>query len=284
MDVGALVAAHLPGHPVSPVVPVGAGLENVAYEVGDGLIVRFSREPDAAATGREAALLAAVAEVSPLPVPAPVFAVPRAGCLAYPKLPGRAVLDLPAAGRPARAAALGTVLGGFLAALHAAPVSRFAGLAAVDDEPLAAWVDEAAGTWPAVAGRVPERWHPAIAAFLGGPPPVTGYEPVFTHDDLGIEHVLADPDTWDVTGVIDWTDAAVTDPARDFGRILRDLGPAGLDAALSAAGRAADADLRERATAYARCGALEDLAYGLSTGRPAYTAKSLTALEWLFRP
>ena len=119
--------------------------------------------------------------------------------------------------------------------------------------------------------------------FLGAPVPSGGgYEPVFTHDDLGIEHVLADPSTWAVTGVIDWTDAAVTDPARDFGRILRDLGPAALEAALTAAGRPADGSLRDRAVAYARCGVLEDLAFGLSTGRPTYTGKSLAALGWLF--
>jgi hypothetical protein len=33
----------------------------------------------------------------------------------------------------------------------------------------------------------------------------------------GIEHVLVDQDTFAVTGVLDWTDAALVDPAYDFG-------------------------------------------------------------------
>ena len=42
------------------------------------------------------------------------------------------------------------------------------------------------------------------------------------------------------------------------------------------------ADLGERAAFYARCGLLEDLAYGSQTGLNAYTDKSLAALQWLF--
>ncbi len=56
--------------------------------------------------------------------------------------------------------------------------------------------------------------------------------------------MLVDPDTWEVTGIIDWSDAAIVDPAYDFGLLYRDLGP------------------RAR--------------------RRAYVDKSLAALEWLF--
>ncbi|HEU4427081.1 MAG TPA: hypothetical protein VFR67_31515, partial [Pilimelia sp.] len=73
-------------------------------------------------------------------------------------------------------------------------------------------------------------------------------------------------------------------PAYDFGLLYRDLGPAALDTALSRyrAGPDGGAALRERATFYARCALLEDLAYGLETGRRAYVDKSLAALAWLF--
>jgi aminoglycoside phosphotransferase (APT) family kinase protein len=104
---------------------------------------------------------------------------------------------------------------------------------------------------------------------------------VLCHDDLGIEHVLADGDGA-VTGVIDWSDAAVADPAGDLGRILRDLGPGALDAALAALAPDDPEAVGERAVLRARCGALEDLAYGLGEGRPAYVDKVLVALPWLF--
>jgi aminoglycoside phosphotransferase (APT) family kinase protein len=36
------------------------------------------------------------------------------------------------------------------------------------------------------------------------------------HEDLSPEHLLVDPETGDLTGIIDWSDASMGDPARDF--------------------------------------------------------------------
>ena len=64
---------------------------------------------------------------------------------------------------------------------------------------------------------------------------------------------------------------------------LRDLGPAALDAALEGYGAAPDeAALRARALFHARCKLVEDWAYGVRTGRPAYAAKSRAAAARLF--
>jgi aminoglycoside phosphotransferase (APT) family kinase protein len=126
--------------------------------------------------------------------------------------------------------------------------------------------------------------RPAVEAFLGAPPPADGYALVFSHNDLGIEHVLVDPVGWTVTGVIDWSDAAMVDPAYDFGLLYRDLGPDAVRLAL----RGYRADVKEmeaisaRAAFYARCSVLEDLAYGIETGRDTYLDKSLAALKWLY--
>src|ERR1041384_4159620 len=104
------------------VVLLGEGQDNVAYEVDGELIVRFAKVPDPAETEREARLLAKVAEFSPIPVPAPVFRVAELGGLAYAKLPGTTLLRV----EDPPAAAIGAVLGGYLAALHAVPVERMA--------------------------------------------------------------------------------------------------------------------------------------------------------------
>ncbi|WP_218004204.1 hypothetical protein [Nocardia araoensis] len=73
MGVRDVVAAQLPGYRIDSVVLLGEGEDNVAYEVNGELIVRFSKEPDpdsrAARVIEEAGLLAAVADISPLPVP-----------------------------------------------------------------------------------------------------------------------------------------------------------------------------------------------------------------------
>ena len=129
---------------------------------------------------------------------------------------------------------------------------------------------------------IPARHRRAVEAFLEGAPPDAASELVFSHNDLGIEHVLVDPRSLDVTGVIDWSDAAWVDPARDFGLVLRDLGPDALDIALAAYRPGDEAGLWERAGFYAGAALLEDFAFGLETGRREYVDKSIAALDWCF--
>jgi len=102
---------------------------------------------------------------------------------------------------------------------------------------------------------------------------------VLAHADLGAEHILEDGGA--VTGVIDWTDAAVTDPALDFARLYRDFGPEFLGEVLAAYGDVPDG-FGERVTFFARCAALEDLAYGREPGRIEYARAAQRSLAWLF--
>jgi aminoglycoside phosphotransferase (APT) family kinase protein len=283
-EVHSVVAACMPGYRIGTVVLVGEGLDNVAYEVNGELIVRFSKDPDPIRLDREARLLAAVAAVAPLPVPEPVFTVAEKGCLAYAKLPGTPLLDLPRHHRSEHDTSIAATLGELLTVLHAVSPAELTDLVDPDHHPLTEWRREAAATYLTVSRQVPSAHRRPVEAFLGAPPPDGGYTPVFSHNDLGIEHVLVDPVMWTVTGIIDWSDAAIVDPACDFGLLYRDLGPAALHAAVDSY-RTATPDpgtLSERAVFYARCGVLEDLAYGIETGRRAYIDKSLAAMEWLF--
>lgn len=275
----------MPGYGIDSVVLLGEGEDNIAFSVNDELIVRFGKEPDpesrAARVRGEARLLAVVADVSPVAVPEPRFTVAERGCLAYFRLPGLPLIDADPAQRSAHGGSVAVALGEFLGALHAVPGGEMAGLVGTDDEPMTVWAEESAQIYGTIIGAVPPPHRPAVEAFLGAAPPADPRDLVFSHNDLGIEHVLVDPDAWTMTGVIDWSDAAITDPARDFGLLYRDLGPDALDLALSAY-RADAGDVRERAGFYARCGVLEDMAYGLGTGHRKYLDKSLAALEWLF--
>jgi aminoglycoside phosphotransferase (APT) family kinase protein len=142
---------------------------------------------------------------------------------------------------------------------------------------------EARAVHPRLEDAIPSTHRGPVRTFLEAPPPPSAPRGhlVFCHDDLGAEHVLVDADGT-VTGVIDWSDAVVGDPAGDLGRILRDLGPAALDAALAALDPPEPRATRARAVFRARCGALEDMAYGRDADRPAYVARSVTALGWLF--
>ncbi|MFI7062647.1 phosphotransferase family protein [Kribbella sp. NPDC050124] len=298
-DVSQFVGLGLPGYVVESVTPLGAGLDNEAYEVNGELVVRLARE--SGVVQREAELLEWVGKVSTLPVPQPVFVLPEDGCLAYRKLDGTPLINLPPDVRSRCALSVAADLAGLLAVLHAVDVDQITDLVDTDDEPLDAWRDEAAETFAAVAPELTPDLQRAVEAFLDHPLPAPTPRLVFSHNDLGIEHVLVNGPTYAVSGIIDWTDAAICDPARDLGLILRDLGPTAYDEAasrlsaaydaaarqLSAADRAAsrrpaDEGLAERAWFYARCSWLEDLQYGLEADRPAYVQKSRLAADWLF--
>jgi aminoglycoside phosphotransferase (APT) family kinase protein len=292
-----VLSVELPGYRVDDVALLGAGLDNVASLVNDELVVRVSKADDpalrATRVNLEAGLLAVVGGFAPLPVPVPVFAA--WGVLAYRKLPGVPLLDLRLDQRQPLLLSVAGRLGAFLAALHAIPLELVEQFVDVDNDSMSHWLSDAEECYAAVAREVPAPFRPRIEAFLHEKPPEPTHEIVFSHNDLGIEHVLVDPVTLEVTGVIDFSDAAMVDPAYDFGLVLRDLGPNAAETAFAryagagqpsgadvAAPSAPDVAARARAEFYARCSVLEDLRYGIDTGRQSYVGKSIAALTWLF--
>jgi aminoglycoside phosphotransferase (APT) family kinase protein len=261
--VSEVLARHLPQWAGGRIEPLGAGLEHTAYVVDGALVVRFG---EAGSAETEARVLEAVAGLAgEIPVPRPVLAA--GDCLAYPRLAGTPLIDLP----PPYPAHVAVALRGLLDRLHAAPVEAMASLVGTDADAIAQWQEEAAELYPAVEPRVPAELRRRVEAFLAAPPPDAPGALVFSHNDLGSEHVLVDPATWAITGVIDWSDAAITDPAYDHGLLWRDLGVLPSDPAL-----------RERAVFYARCALLEDLAYGLDAGRERYATRALEELARVF--
>jgi aminoglycoside phosphotransferase (APT) family kinase protein len=246
--------AHAPELRDVELVELGQGLDNAAYLAGD-LVVRVG-DGDVA---REAALLEIVASHVSLPVPTPRFADQDAGVLAYGQIAGRPLLGrTPPPGAARR-------LGAFLRELHAIDAATVTEVIPTEEAEPDTWLAELGG--PRDLVRVLEETRP---------PAGTGR--VVAHADLGAEHVLELDGR--VTGVIDWSDAAVTDPALDFARLYRDFGPRFLSELLRAYGPLPDA--MPRIEFFARCAALEDLAYGQATGRREYTTNAERSLRWLF--
>ena len=288
-EVRDLLAREWPGYQVNSVSWLGEGQENAAFEVNGELVLRRRKESDpaerSAQVSREVALLKLVADLDTLPTPVPLLAIPEQGWLAYAKLPGRPLIELPPDRWASGVGPIAAALGGLLATLHAVPVEQVDQLVEVDDQPLVEWLSEAGDLYPDIRSEVPTEDRQHVDAFLAAPVPLGEHRQVFSHNDLGFEHVLVDPESCAVTGIIDWSDAAIDDPAYDFGLILRDLGQPALDAALASyagAGRSDLESLEQRALFYARCTVLEDLAYGLKTGHPEFVDRSVRALPRLF--
>ncbi|WP_187414614.1 phosphotransferase family protein [Nonomuraea sp. PA05] len=281
-DIRALLARHLPDYRVRSVSRLGHGLDNFVYEVNDELLVRRSRVADPQANRQEVARLAAVRELSPLPVPEVVFADDETGTIAYRKLPGTP-LNQHRNGN-LTPAALAEPLGAFLSAIHGAIPGTMRDLAPLDVYPAPTLLQDAELDYRDVEQHVPEAQRPLVERFLHDDPPDEPPSLRFCHNDLGAEHVLVDPATSTITGIIDWTDAAITDPAHDFALLYRDLGPQVFELTLEHYEFTVTGEDRERILFYARCALIEDLAYGLSTGPRHYADAALAHLPWTFAP
>jgi aminoglycoside phosphotransferase (APT) family kinase protein len=267
-EIHTLLGRHLPGYEVRSITRLGEGSDNAAYEVNGELIVRASKETDRAlrseSTQREAQLLAVVAGLSTLPVPEPLFV--------------EALIDHSVA----EPALLAPHLGRFLSRLHQAPLEKVEHLVGRDAHPLLAWLEDAQRDYREIVEHLPAAYRYLVEDFLGRMPPAESRAAVFCHNDLGAEHVLVDPEAIAVTGIIDWTDAAICDPVRDLALIYRDLGPEMFDLTLAHyEGNFDDID-RERAVFHARCKLLEDVAYGLRTGARPYAEAGLAHLAQTF--
>jgi aminoglycoside phosphotransferase (APT) family kinase protein len=204
--------------------------------------------------------------------------VDAAGLLVLRKLPGTSLLDVPSP-EPAQVA---DQLGGLLEAIHGVPADALAGLGEPDRYPLTSYRSDAAESMPTIAALLNADQRAMVETFLARAPPPEPTDLVFSHNDLGAEHLLADEDRVTLTGVIDWSDAAIDDPALDLGRILRDLGPGPAARALASLRHEATTEIMARAVFHARCALLEDLAYGRTTGDHRYTNAALDNLERTF--
>jgi aminoglycoside phosphotransferase (APT) family kinase protein len=246
------------GHSPDHLIRVGAGLDHDVYRTGD-LVLRVG---DPATVAREAALLRRLTGALPCPVPVPELVDEFEGVLGHRWLPGEPLLGRPAP--PGLASAMGTVL----RRLHDVDVAGLADLGLPEEgDDLSVFADDLTG---------PEH----LVATVRRTVPDPGPHRVLVHDDLGAEHLLVADGR--LSGVLDWSDAAVSDPAVDFARLLRDFGPVFLDDVVAAYGDPPDEGFADRVLFVARCAALEDLAYGAATGRAEYSTAARAALRRLF--
>lgn len=212
--------------------PLGTGWDNAVFVVGDVWAFRFVHRATALdGAFHERAVLAALPSDLPLAVPRPTFLGHPTAEVPWPFwggpfIPGTELAD---AGLPDdRRTALGATVGAFLRRLHR-PENVPLGIDASRRAGARLWTDPWQRTDPSViaprARRTVDRLVAVgamaadddVAAVLtegGRLGPATG-EPVLSHGDLHVRHVLVDADG-SPTGVIDWGDVCLADPAADL--------------------------------------------------------------------
>lgn len=222
-DLHALAARH--GLDVDPATLTvnEAGLDfRVAIATattGERWVLRVPRRPD---MGEQIAAEAGVLDLvaSELPVAVPAWAVRTSELVAYRALPGEPGLTIDGSGTlhwrlDISSPRYAEELGRLLATLHGIDVERARSAGVPVEEPRQVrerWCRDIASVGAAftIADSLRRRWSAWLAD--------DSYWPewsVFTHGELYPAHVLIDADDA-ITGVLDWTTASVSDPARDF--------------------------------------------------------------------
>lgn len=210
--------------------PITHGWDSFVLEVNEELIFRFPRRQEVqVAVQREIDLLPQLTPA--LAVPVPQFCYPGqmtpgrpSPFVGYPKLTGvtlqRAHLS------DEQVASLVPALAAFLDALHRFPQTR--------------------ALQAGVEGHTPQQWRARYRALHRQVFPLldrqgrqlsarlwedglqdgarTVFEPVLIHGDLAGEHLLCDPGRGILSGVIDWGDLAIGDPALDLVGLYNQFG------------------------------------------------------------
>lgn len=223
------IMAAMPLLTIHTVRLVTEGFDSDAVIVNDAWVFRFPRRPDVAAQlAVEQALLPALAARLPIAIPHFEIGVAAGDDLlpfvGYRLLPGtqmRAehVRTLSVAQRDALAAQLGA----FLSALHTFPVESVRSIApamrVTERDPV---MDERAAVerdvFPLLT-PAEQRWAHALYAEVSDPQ-IWHWTPVVTHNDLNTDHILFDPHTQRIGGIIDWGDMELGDPANDFAALF----------------------------------------------------------------
>ena len=221
----AAIAANFPSISTARLTHLGSGWDFDAFLTADGWVFRFPLRADCVTTlDTERRVHALLADVLPASV-----AVPRVELVAEPNaafqlrfdghryLPGVHADAIPANLLPATARSIGEALG----AIHTVPeaAARAAGVRPFDEnntgwlewlEQRIASVNEVRGIDPGVDDAI--DWVRSQSAVDASPVPES---PRLIHNDLSPEHLLVDPATGQLIGILDWSDVALGDPVRD---------------------------------------------------------------------
>jgi aminoglycoside 2''-phosphotransferase len=267
-EVRARISASFPEIELASVERLGAGWDFEAWLANEDLVFRFALRADGfERIAREARLLPELAGGLPLPIPEPLYVATdpeneAPSFIAYRRLPGNPLGQVSLS--PAASEAVAGQLADFLTRLHSFPLEQA--------RPLVEPYKPAVGQpW-----LLRERWRLDIAPIFEAEERVAvedrwdrfekGFEKpeqlCLVHADLGQEHVLVDTEGGRVTGILDWAEATIGDPALDFAGLEPQL----RRRVLAAYGGRADATLLNRVEFYRWLHPIHHIDYGLYYG------------------
>ena len=172
-------------------------------------------------------------------------------------------------------------LGVFLARLHTYPVdkAREAGVPEARDL-VAHWRDKSREQLRRLNGLNVDPG--LLRRYLENDTPVS-FEgsPSLVHNDLWAEHILVDTCSGGVSGVIDWADAVIGDPAIDFASLYTWYGESLLENVLAHYTGTLDGEVISRSRYLAACLAIHNITLGRDMDRVEWVEAGYAALEFV---
>ncbi|HVF07543.1 MAG TPA: phosphotransferase [Actinomycetota bacterium] len=263
-----LVARLFPELSLDAFEPVAGGWTCATYLADGSWIVQLPRSPYAEERlRRQIDLLPELAREVSSAVPAPELVSLDPMCMGYRAIEGVRCDAVTADGMwPER-------LGRFCYDLHMTPPEflgmRATSAAAVREVRLEEWCRLRDAAEPHLASGEVGATSSAIDDIFADPT-AWSFAPCVTHGDLVPEHVLVSP-SGDLAGVLDWEEAGMDDPARDFAWFLH-AAPSEGERMLAAYGGAPDAGFLRRAALWFVLMPLHELRHGLESGRAELVA------------
>ena len=269
------VRTHFPDVPIHAVTPIAEGWDNFLLDIDDTFIFRFPRRPVVKAQlQKEVALLPALAEVLTVPVPQFDFVWTGDEVSLWPFVGYRKIPGISLAGshlKSVQAESIGKQLAQFLSELHQFPVG-YAVKLGVPEAGAAEWRTEYRQFYDRVRERILPYFNPSeqtqIATlwqkFLQDDMNFL-FSPALIHRDLTGDHILFDPCSEVITGIIDWGDASIGDPAFDFAGLVLDYGYAFAEQVGEWYYGVVDDRFPQRAVFYSRLAPFHTVEFGLAT-------------------
>jgi aminoglycoside phosphotransferase (APT) family kinase protein len=259
------------------------GWDFQVFEVGAEWLFRFpKREESATRLTKEYHLLSDLVQWVSLPIPNYRYFCESHGDSGWPlagydKIPGTPADVTEAIDWPTVARQLGI----FLGELHTYPVGRAleAGVPREKRSP-AQWRDRALASLDGIANLPVDQRD--LREYLSDLPKCTSGTPRLVHNDLWAEHILIDPHTLGVSGVIDWGDAAIGDPAIDLALVYAWRGEQGLREVVAHYPVTLTPCIVDRVRYLATCLAIRNLELGQYMEHPRWVEAGRKALRWTF--
>ncbi len=284
-----LIERNFPQVTVQTVLPITRGWDSFVLEVNGELIFRFPMREDVVAYLQKETRLLPILEPA-LSTPIPHFEYFGRGDANYPymfvgyhKLDGLALDNENITSE--QLAALEPALATFLSQLHSFPVAQ-AVQAGVQDHTPEQWrelyreryVDLQQRVFPLLDAELCAKAEQVWENFLENRTIFT-FQPRLIHCDLGCEHIFCNPERGILTGVIDWGDVSIGDPALDFvglhSRHSRDF----TERVMAHYQGMIDAAFWQRMNFYLRYGPFSKLLYGAYSGSERIIAQGIEELR-----